>query len=151
MGVGGCNAEQFFILSVLTSYYRWEAIVFWEFDAVWSKKSTLSREFWRFFLRNNVFTQENRTVKKHQPQKKFIFWQLVSNFFDFWQNNSIFLQKVGGGLEGRIFKARPEVKIKKCIRGPSGLLSPTLALLLIPFLNFLPQFFLHYAVLILTP
>ena len=47
------------------------------------------------FLQNNM--QKNYILKNYQPLKKFMFWQLVAIFFDFWWNNIIFVQKKGGG------------------------------------------------------
>ena len=49
-----------------------------------------------FLQNNNIFMQGNHTCKRHQPRKKFIFWQLVMNFLDFCQSNRVFVQKKRG-------------------------------------------------------
>ena len=50
------------------------------------------------FQRNKgVFMWKKEYVfKKYQLLKKFTFWQLIANFHDFWQNNSVLLQKNEG-------------------------------------------------------
>ena len=47
------------------------------------KNLHLVANFDDFLRNNNVFTQENRTFKKHQPRKKLIFWQFVVDFWIF--------------------------------------------------------------------
>ena len=37
--------------------------------------------------------QESRAFKKCQPRKKFILWQLITNFPDFRRNNCVFVQQ----------------------------------------------------------
>ena len=37
--------------------------------------------------------KKNPAFKKYNPQRKFIFWQLIVNFANFWQNNSAFMQR----------------------------------------------------------
>ena len=53
----------------------------------------LVANFDRFLWNNNAFMEENHTFKNHQPRKKLLFWQLITIFFDFQQNNSIFVEK----------------------------------------------------------
>ena len=38
--------------------------------------------------------KKKKAFKKYQPWEKFIFLHLVENFADFWQNNSVFEQKM---------------------------------------------------------
>ena len=46
-------------------------------------------DLWR---NNSVIMPKNHAFKKYKHRRKFIFWQLITNFADFRGNNSIFMK-----------------------------------------------------------
>ena len=64
MGMGSSNFEQFLIVSALISYCWWGVIVFWEFDALWSRMLVLSSRksrMWLIFYKIIYNTRKSRT------------------------------------------------------------------------------------------